>query len=440
MAKPPAAGDARGPARLKPFETRAPVERAVLVGVGPKSQTDVIRSSLEELKRLVETAGALVVGETTQALARFNTATLVGEGKVAEIDRMCKGLRAGTVIFDLELNPGQQKNLEKALPHTKIVDRTRLILDIFARRARTNEGSLQVELAQLSYMLPRLTGIRAFSQQAGGIGTRGPGERKLEYERRHIQYRIKHLRVELERVRASRRLRRERRSSVPVPQVALVGYTNVGKSTLLNQLTGEYAAYADDKLFATLDPTARRVRLPSGGWAVMTDTVGFIQRLPTSLIAAFRSTLEEVEAADCLLIVHDAASHELEGQHASVELTLEELATGGIPRVETFNKADRLSAAERGDLLRRYPGAVLMSAAAGDGIPEALARVEEALSRKWLLREIDAPAAQAGAWTARLYESAQILERKVMGEKIRFRLRVTAENWTRLQSLLTPAA
>ncbi|UPT72943.1 MAG: GTPase HflX [Elusimicrobiota bacterium] len=406
----------------------------MLVGVGPKSQTDVIKSSLGELKRLTETAGAIVVGETTQALARFHPGTLVGEGKVAEIAGMCAGLRAGTVIFDLELSPAQQKNLEKALPKVKIVDRTRLILHIFARRARTNEGSLQVELAQLSYMLPRLTGIRAFSQQAGGIGTRGPGERKLEYEKRHIQYRMKHLRVELERVRASRRLRRERRASVPVPQIALVGYTNVGKSTLLNALTGELAAYADDKLFATLDPTARRVRLPSGGWAVVTDTVGFIQRLPTSLIAAFRSTLEEVEAADCLLVVHDAASPELEAQRQSVDATLGDLATAGIPRVEALNKADRLEGPALRDLALRHPEAALISAAAGD-VGAVLARVEEALSARWLLRELDAPAEQAGAWTARLYESAQILERKVVGDKIRFRLRVTAENWERLGRL-----
>ncbi|MBI4060382.1 MAG: GTPase HflX [Elusimicrobia bacterium] len=377
------------------------------------------------------------MGETTQALARFSPATLIGEGKVSEIAGLCAGLRAGTVIFDLELSAGQQKNLEKALPKTKIVDRTRLILDIFAKRARTSEGSLQVELAQLSYMLPRLTGAwRAFSQQAGGIGTRGPGERKLEYERRHIQYRIKHLRAELERVRASRRLRRERRASVPVPQVALVGYTNVGKSTLLNALTGAQSAYADDKLFATLDPTARRVRLPGGGWAVVTDTVGFIQRLPTSLIAAFRSTLEEVEAADCLLVVHDASSPELESQRASVQLTLAELATEGIARVEALNKADRLDAASRRDLMRRHPGAIPMSAASGEGVSAALARVEEALSEKWLLREIDAPAASAGSWTARLYESAQILDRAETGGKIRFRLRVTAENWRRLQFLL----
>lgn len=178
------------------------------------------------------------------------------------------------------------------------------------------------------------------------------------------------------------------------------------------------------------------MRLPGGGWAVVTDTVGFIQRLPTSLIAAFRSTLEEVEAADCLLVVHDASSPELESQRASVQLTLAELATEGIARVEALNKADRLDAASRRDLMRRHPGAIPMSAASGEGVSAALARVEEALSEKWLLREIDAPAASAGSWTARLYESAQILDRAETGGKIRFRLRVTAENWRRLQFLL----
>ncbi|NNN07046.1 MAG: GTPase HflX [Elusimicrobia bacterium] len=422
--------------RARPAETRAPRERALLVGAGPKTQTALIRSSLDELRRLSDTAGAVVVGETTQALARFHPATLVGSGKVAEIAGMCAGLRAGTVIFDLELSPGQQKNLEKALPKRKIVDRTRLILDIFASRARTSEGTLQVELAQLSYMLPRLTGAwREFSQQAGGIGTRGPGERKLEYERRHIQLRIAHLQKDLERVRAARRLRRERRAGVPVPQVALVGYTNVGKSTLLNRLVGEQATYADDKLFATLDPTARRARLPEGGWAVVTDTVGFIQRLPTTLVAAFRSTLEEVEAADVLLIVSDASSPEMESQRASVAATLAELDTKDIPRVEAFNKADRLSPQERADLLLRHPGAILLSAGTGEGVETALTRVEGALSARWLKRELDVPPEKAAA-AARLYESAQVLGREAAGTATRYRLRVTAENWRRLQALV----
>ncbi len=424
---------------MRAQDTRAPVERAVLVGVGLKTRTALIRSSLDELRRLAETAGALVVGETTQALARLNPGTLIGGGKIAELAGMCAGLRAGTAIFDMELSPGQQKNLEKALPKIKIVDRTRLILDIFAGRARTSEGRLQVELAQLSYMLPRLTGAwRSFSQQVGGIGTRGPGERKLEYERRHISRRVAHLERDLERVRSARRLRRERRAGVPVPQVALVGYTNVGKSTLLNVLTGlerDRAVYADDKLFATLDPTARRVRLPEGGWAVATDTVGFIQRLPTTLIAAFRSTLEEVEAADVLLVVNDASSPELERQRDSVAATLAELDTADLPRVEAFNKADRLAPAARADLARRHPDAVLLSAATGDGVDEVLRRVEAALASRWLKRELDVPLDKSAA-AARLYESAQVLGRENRGHATRYRLRVTEENWKRLQALL----
>ena len=413
-------------------------ERVVLVGVGLKSETRLLESSLEELRGLAETAGAHIAGQTSQAVARFNPGTLVGSGKVEEIRDLAARLKAGTIIFDMELSPAQQKNLEREC-RAKIIDRTRLILDIFAQRARTSEGRLQVELAQLNYMLPRLTGAwRGFSQQVGGIGTRGPGERKLEYERRHIQYRILHLKRDLEKIRSSRELRRERRLSVPMPQVALVGYTNVGKSTLLNALTkGAAGVYADDKLFATLDPTARRVRLPEGSWAVVTDTVGFIQRLPTALVAAFRATLEEAQLADCLVAVSDASSPAREAQDASVDAILEDLGAKDVPLVRVYNKADRLTAAQRRDLKALHPGAPLISAATGEGVDEALRRVQELLSRRWLLRELDLPHA-ARPLISRIYESAQVLGETQAGGKTRLRLRATAENWARLQRLLVP--
>jgi GTP-binding protein HflX len=295
-----------------------------------------------------------------------------------------------------------------------------------------------VELAQLSYLLPRLTGAwRGFSQQVGGIGTRGPGERKLEYERRHISYRIQHLRRQLDGIRSARLLRRERRLAVPVPQVALIGYTNVGKSTLLNAFTkGAAGVYADDKLFATLDTTARRVRLPEGSWAVMTDTVGFIRRLPTTLIAAFRATLEEAVMADCLLVVADASSTESAAQQAAVAETLRELGAGDLPQVLLFNKVDLLDAAGRRDLEGRHPEAVFVSAASGEGLCAALAAVQETLSRRWLLREIELPTARAFSLASWVRQSSQVLSQTAARDRIRMRLRLTRENWERLQKKL----
>ncbi|MDE2038779.1 MAG: GTPase HflX [Elusimicrobia bacterium] len=362
-------------------------ERVILVGVALKGRSAEAASSLAELRRLSETAGAKVVAEYSQALERFFPATLIGSGKVLEVSRAACALGAKTVVFDMELAAAQQKNLEAAL-RTKVLDRTRLILDIFAKRARTNEGRLQVELAQLSYLLPRLTGAwRAFSQQVGGIGTRGPGERKLEYERRHIQRRIQHLKRELAKLERGRRLRRRRRLAAPLPHVALIGYTNVGKSSLLNRLMarstggGDGAVYADDKLFATLDPTTRRVRLPGGGWAVATDTVGFIQRLPTSLIAAFRSTLEEARLADCLLLVCDATATERDQarQDRAVEGILEELGARDIPRLRLYNKCDLLTPSQRRELLREKPNALLVCAATGEGVEAVLRLIETSL-------------------------------------------------------------
>jgi len=412
-------------------------EKVILVGVGLKREAPAMAASLSELHRLTETAGGEVAGVISQSVTRYHPGTLIGEGKVAELAAAVRSRAATAVIFDREISPAQQKTLEAAL-RAKIIDRTRLILDIFAKRARTSEGRLQVELAQLSYMLPRLTGAwRGFSQQIGGIGTRGPGERQLEYERRHIQYRIRHLRTGLERIRAARTLRRERRQAIPVPQVAIIGYTNVGKSTLLNTLTrGGARVYADDKLFATLDPTARRVRLPEGSWAVMTDTVGFIRRLPTALIAAFRATLEEAALADCLLVVADASSPEADAQQAAVAETLQDLGADRLPQVRIFNKIDTLRREQLRDLETRHPEGIFISAATGEGVGAALEAVQDALAQRWLLREITLPAAQAYAQSEFIRSAGQVLSQSTTEDKMNLRLRLTRENWDRLRKKL----
>jgi GTPase len=341
--------------------------------------------SLAEFRELVSSAGGIVAAELMQRRARFDPATLIGAGKVEEIAGIAASTQADLVLFDHDLSPTQLRNLEAALP-CRVLDRTQLILDIFARHARTREGQLQVELAQLEYMLPRLTGKgKAMSQLGGGIGTRGPGETKLETDRRRIQARIDHLKSELDSVRRVRKQQRQRREAVPVPTVALVGYTNAGKSTLFNRLTGAHVLESS-RMFATLDPKLRAIELPSRRKVLLSDTVGFIRNLPHTLVTSFRATLEEVGQAELLLHIRDAASSYGEEQKAQVEKVLGELDSLAKPRIEVLNKIDLLAEGERSGLLARsardHQGEakeVAVSAQTGDGMDALLAAIDASL-------------------------------------------------------------
>jgi len=339
--------------------------------------------SLAEFRELVSSAGAEIAAELLQRRPRPDPATLIGAGKVEEIAGVAASTEADLVLFDHDLSPTQLRNLESALP-CRVLDRTQLILDIFARHARTREGQLQVELAQLEYLLPRLTGRgKAMSQLGGGIGTRGPGETQLETDRRRIQRRIDQLKQDLEGVRRVRRQQRQRREAVPVPTVALVGYTNAGKSTLFNRITGAQVLQSP-RMFATLDPKLRAIELPSRRKVLLSDTVGFIRNLPHTLVTSFRATLEEVEQAEVLLHVRDAASTYGEEQKSQVERVLGELDSLTKPRIEVLNKLDLLDEAERDSLAHRLeaePSAqhVLVSARTGEGIESLLSAIDLAL-------------------------------------------------------------
>jgi GTP-binding protein HflX len=341
--------------------------------------------SLAEFRELVRSAGGEVAAELMQRRGRPDPATLIGSGKVEEIAGVAASTNADLVLFDHDLSPTQLRNLEAALP-CRVLDRTQLILDIFARHARTREGQLQVELAQLQYMLPRLTGRgKAMSQLGGGIGTRGPGETQLETDRRKIQRRIDQVKLDLDAVKRVRRQQRQRRESVPVPTVALVGYTNAGKSTLFNRLTGAHVLQSA-RMFATLDPKLRAIELPSRRRILLSDTVGFIRNLPHTLVTSFRATLEEVEQAEILLHVRDAASSYGEEQKAQVEKVLGELEALGKPRIEVLNKIDLLGAHEREGLAAReqprharHQGEVMVSAHTGEGMDELMKAIDMAL-------------------------------------------------------------
>jgi GTP-binding protein HflX len=324
-------------------------------------------ASLEELGQLAESAGARVVGTALQERQRRDPATLVGRGKVDEVRELCRQQEANLVLFDEDLSPAQQRNLEKSLDR-KTLDRTQLILDIFARRARTREGRLQVELAQLDYLLPRLAGRGVMlSRLGGGIGTRGPGETKLETDRRRIRQRIQSVKREIEHVRRERLTRREARARREAPVVALVGYTNAGKSTLFNALTRGGAAVSD-QLFMTLDPLVRRVRLGPGRELLLVDTVGFVQKLPHSLVAAFRATLEEVVEADLMLHVVDASAAGVEERENAVEAVLKEIGAAERPALLVLNKADETPPARLSALAEARPGCAAVSALRGTGL------------------------------------------------------------------------
>jgi len=343
------------------------VERAALVRVTTratrKTDPDII---LDELAGLAQAAGAEVVLRAVQDRTTLDAATLVGRGKAEEIAGACERAGATLVIVDNDISPGQARNLEKIIGR-RIVDRTELILDIFARRARTREGKLQVELAQLQYRLPRLSGKGVeLSRLGGGIGTRGPGETKLETDRRRIRYRIGAVKGEIAEVTKRRGHLRARRRRIDVPTVALVGYTNAGKTTLFNLLTGGHAL-ASDALFVTLDPLLRRVRLPDARQVLVSDTVGFIDRLPHQLVASFRATLEEVVDADLLVHVIDAAAPDRERRIAAVRAVLDEVGAAHVPLVEVFNKRDLLDSDEAERLDTKHRGAVVMSARLGTG-------------------------------------------------------------------------
>ena len=352
--------------------------------LGPLSESPGldVEESLAEFRELLLSAGGQVAAELIQRRPRPDPATLIGSGKVEEIAAVAASTQADLVLFDHDLSPTQLRNLEAALP-CRVLDRTQLILDIFARHARTREGQLQVELAQLEYMLPRLTGRgKAMSQLGGGIGTRGPGETKLETDRRSIQRRIDQLKRDLDSVRRVRRQQRQRREAVPVPTVALVGYTNAGKSTLFNAITGAQVL-SSARMFATLDPKLRAIELPSRRRVLLSDTVGFIRNLPHTLVTSFRATLEEVAQAEILIHVRDASSTYGGEQKAQVEKVLGELESLSKPRIEVLNKIDLLPEDERAALLshnsRPKPETTAVAAITGEGIPALLAAIDDAL-------------------------------------------------------------
>jgi GTP-binding protein HflX len=408
-------------AKKIPEPTIQPRERAFIVGVELNHQPGLLtlEDSLTELALLCDTAGLEVVGELTQKLNHPHVETYIGPGKVEELKALAEDSLTQVVVFDDELSPRHQRELEKALgANMRVLDRTALILDIFAQHAHTSEGMLQVELAQYEYYLPRLTrqwthlarqagggGGRAGS--TGGVGLRGPGETQLEVDRRQIRNRIANLKKQIEKVRAHRERYRAQRKRARLPTVVLVGYTNAGKSTLLNRLA-KADVYVADQLFATLDPTTRRVELPGGYQALFTDTVGFIQKLPTTLVAAFHATLEEIAEADLLLHLVDISHPNALNQFESVQQTLDEIGAGHIPTITALNKIDLLKQPEQAqETLQNFPKAVAISGLKGSGLPDLLRLVQQELYETYTPIDVHLPY-QEGALISVFHEMGQV--------------------------------
>jgi GTP-binding protein HflX len=406
-------------------------EPAVLVGIGS--------ASLGELKALADSAGAEPVSEVVQARGDPDPATFVGKGTLGRIHDEVHVRDARLVIFDDELTPGQLRNVEERLG-VKVVDRTALILDIFALHASSREGKAQVELAQLNYLLPRLRGWgEAMSRLGGGIGTRGPGETKLEVDRQHIRRRITKLRRDIKDLARTRGVKRAARERSGIPQIAVAGYTNAGKSTLLNALTPAKALVAN-QLFATLDPTTRRLSLPGGRKAALSDTVGFVRKLPHELVEAFRSTLEEVGRADLILHVADASAEDVEEQIAAVHEVLAEIGAAEIPELLVLNKTDLLSGVASARIQRRYRRAVAVSALKGDGLERLLEDLVAALPSPPVEVELLLPHARADL-LARLYREAEVLSVESGEDGQTVRARVGERHLSLLQPFLArPAA
>lgn len=414
--------------RFEPISTAPVKERAILVGVDCRKGEWSVEESLAELERLAETDGAEVVAVVTQRLDRPIPKTYIGSGKVTEVSDLVRSLDADVVIFDDELSPSQQANLERAFrAPTKVIDRTALILDIFGVHARTREGRLQVQLAQLQYVLPRLRGMWSHlvgEQTRGGIGSRfGQGESQLEVDRRLIRNRITKLREELERLERRRNVQSKARWESGIYRVALVGYTNAGKSTLLNRLTGA-DVYVQDELFATLDPTTRSLDLDAGRKITITDTVGFIQKLPTTLVRAFHSTLAEALAADLILKVVDASDPHASKQLDAVEDVLEEIGAAKIRSVVVYNKCDLLDEDELRHLVVAHPGSVMMSALEGRGADALLYRIAQEASEGDRTITVLVPYAQ-GNLIKMVHERCQVIREEYEQEGLKATIRAS---------------